>query len=48
MDTTKEARVLRRFSQLWLSASEWDEPIVVRKDGILIAWIVDRKRKKVE
>ena len=50
MQETKQARALRKFSQLYLSEKEWTAPQPVYDDGPfsghtgeIVAWIVDRK-----
>ncbi len=53
---TKQQRILKRFTQLWLSAAEWEAPIaIIEEDGQAVslkiptdlkvrAWIVTRRR----
>ena len=42
-DAVPQRRVLARYSQLWLSATEWHPPVRLNDDaGNARAWIVDR------
>jgi len=48
---TKQAKDLRKYTQLWLSADEWMEPLAVVEPPPenpfqkrrIVAWVVDRR-----
>lgn len=45
---TKQQRTLRRFTQLWLSADDWDPPVpIVEEKGEAMAYtsfvVIDKK-----
>ncbi len=41
---TKQQRTLKRFTKLWLSAVEWEEPEALEEDGRIVAWTIKRRK----